>query len=140
MELKPTHCFLVPGAAHPQDLVHPITGHGVYSGDTPERMAERFPGVSVVEIAEYRRRRAAEQDAPITWRRSTREAFWYALEVLPPIGWRNGTDSEWFLVGEPYDHHAVTGEARFEAHWRVGDSYFVSSRPMTLRELRELRG
>jgi hypothetical protein len=52
------------------------------------------------------------------------------LEVLPPLAWNHAG----FLVGEACDHHARTGEPRYQAFTKLGDVYRASSRPLTVRE------
>lgn len=136
LKLTLTHAFAAPGDHYPLDLVHPITGRGVYSGETAEQIAERHPGAVVVELDEWRRQRAAEQDAPVEWLPSTLGSYDEMLGCLPPAYMARGA----FLVGEPFDHHAVSGQPRFEAYRRIGGEFFVSSRPMTRAELRAVIG
>ncbi len=45
-------------------------------------------------------------------------------------GWRE------FLVGEPYDHDALSGEPRYQGFRQTSAGYFASSRPMTITEFR----
>jgi len=83
---------------------------------------------------------ARAQDTPIKWTRTTKAKYWEMLEVLPPALWIGGA----FLVGEPTDHHATSGQPRFQAYWERGTSgrpyekgYFAASRPMTCAELKK---
>lgn len=56
------------------------------------------------------------------------------LGVLPPAYMSQG----YFLVGEPLDHHATTGQPRFEAYGKIGNRFIISSRAITIKELKEL--
>jgi len=70
---------------------------------------------------------------PITWTETTEDRYNDMLEVLPPAAMIGSA----FLVGEPSDHCAATGQPRFEAFRQRGAVYLVASRPMTIRELRD---
>jgi hypothetical protein len=54
------------------------------------------------------------------------------LEVLPPAVMARGG----FLVGEPWDHHALTGRPRYAAFVELGGRWFESTRPVTVAEFR----
>jgi hypothetical protein len=60
-----------------------------------------------------------------TWREVTKEHYWYALEVLPPIH----QTRQGFLMGEPWKHKY--GEAVYLAFANLDDRYFA--RYCTLR-------
>ena len=134
MKPKPTitHCFATPNSPQPLDLVHPATSRGIYSHETLAEIQARHPGTRIVSLAEWANEKAAIQDAPWTWRPSTEEAYEGALEILPPASMSNGA----FLLGEPYDHHAITGRPRYDAyhHDTATDTYLASSRPLTVLE------
>jgi hypothetical protein len=68
------------------------------------------------------------------WAATTKEIYWDMLEVLPPAAMMGGG----FLVGEPVDHHATSGQPRFEAFIKQGEKYSVSSRPITRKEFTAL--
>ena len=69
----------------------------------------------------------------ITWEPTTKETFYEMLEVLPPAAWENDA----FLVGEPFDHDAETGDPRYSAYRRrPGEQYETGSRPMTIQEFK----
>lgn len=68
------------------------------------------------------------------WKRTTKEKYWYGLEVLPPAY----QDSQGFLVGEPVDHRicTVTGivSPTYEAFRQKNGKYSVSKEPVTIAE------
>jgi hypothetical protein len=127
-----THAFAVPGRAAVIDLMHPNTGRSLHLDQTLEQVRERYPEAEVVALDEWRAARAAEQDAPVTWEPVAEADYDDALNVLPPVAWDGNT----FGVGEPYDHHALSGLPRFIAYRRCGSLYCKSSRPMTVSEIR----
>lgn len=131
-----THAWAVPGDAHMIDVVNPATGRTAIFAKTPEQVRAEFPGAELVEIAAWLAAKAAAQDKPFHWWPATREQYEEALNVLPPVGW----DGYSFCVGEPWDHHAVTGRPRFQAFRRLGDRFERSSRPITVAELEASRG
>lgn len=115
------------------DAVHPATERGIYSGETLEQVQKRYPNAELLSLDDWQARKAAAQDTPIQWLETTREQYHAMLCVLPPAYHRGGD----FLVGEPDDHHAITGAPRFAAYREWGGRFFVASRPMTVRELRD---
>lgn len=68
--------------------------------------------------------------APVTWTECTEEVYSDMLDVLPPAAMKGGS----FLVGEPWDHHAMTGQPRFAAYIKRQGKFFTASRPMTRAE------
>ena len=134
MKPKPTitHCFSAPNSPQPLDLVHPATSRGIYSHETLAEIQARHPGTRIVSLAEWANEKAAIQDAPWTWLPSTATDYDNALGALPPASMRNGA----FLLGEPQDHHAITGRPRYDAyhHDTATDTYLASSRPLTVLE------
>lgn len=129
---EPTHCFAVPGESNIIDCVHPETGLSVCYKQTLEQVQERHPGAQLFSLDDWCAARAASQDGPITWSETTAEAVQEMLNVLPPaISGCGG-----FLVGEPWDHHAVTGRPRFQGLATRFGKYYASNRPMTVQEYR----
>jgi hypothetical protein len=66
---------------------------GVYTSKTLEELAEQYPGVVLGTEQEYEKQIVeAVRTAPVE---ITEEAYWEALEVLPPVDWqaRKGNDS-----------------------------------------------
>jgi len=132
-----THCFAVPGGNSMIDLVHPITGKTVIYGKTLEdcRQEKGYENAELILVEDFCKAKADKQDAPVTWNETTEDKYHEMLNILPPACWTG----DYFLVGEPWDHHAVTGRARYAAFgWnRETDRYVESSRPMTIKELKE---
>lgn len=132
--ILPDHCFAVPGDHSIIDIVHPETGRGGYSNKTLDEIQAESPGAVVMPIAEFCRQKAERQDTPITWHSITKETYHELFECLPPAAY--GEQS--FLVGEPWDHHAVSGQPRYQACRYYQGNYEASSRPMTKQEFRQL--
>lgn len=131
--------YAVPGEHSIIDVIDPETGLTACMGNTPEQLRERYPNAIRINLDEWSKQRAAEQDSPIRWTETTHRKYMEMLEILPPALWIGGA----FLVGEPTDHHATTGRPRFQAYREVGSDstgyrYFASSRPITCAELRAI--
>lgn len=136
-----TLCFAIPG--HTMiDEINPATGRSVCFDETLEQIQARYPGAAIMEIDAYCQSKAAAQDTPVVWTECTEEHFNESLEVLPPaIMTKHG-----FMVGEPWDHHALTGQPRFAAYRQIvnkGDGwcerrYYNASRPMTIAEFKAI--
>ncbi len=69
----------------------------------------------------------------LEWTETTAEKYDEMLNVLPPAAWIGGG----FLVGEPWDHDS-SGRPRFEAYIHTAGKHYVSSRPITVNELRAI--
>ena len=113
------------------DLIHPMTGLTVYSGETLEEIRKRYPTAERLTVEEFCTRKAKAQRTPITWGPTTKENYYEMQDVLPPAAYRGNA----FLVGEPCDHDAGNGQPRFRAFRYYGEVYEVASRPMTIKEL-----
>ena len=71
---------------------------GQYSGETLEQIQARYPGALVGDSDEVTKAREDQlRTAPAP---CTHEQFWYALECLPPMGWRNAGNGESFKMSE----------------------------------------
>lgn len=125
-------CYAVPGERHIIDMIHPQTGLSLYGHKSAEDVIAAHPNAVRMTLADWMKAKAASQHTPITWAPTTKERYHEMLEVLPPAMWRGGA----FLVGEPDDHDAETGEPRFQGYYHEAGAYFVASRPMTRTELR----
>jgi hypothetical protein len=128
-----TDCFAVPGADSIIDMVRPETGRTCIYDRTLEDVQREAPQAVRMTLDEHCRAKAERQRAAFTWEPTTRARYFELLECLPPAAQRaNG-----FLVGEPWDHDALTGQPRFQALWHrrgLTDRYVVSSRPLTRTE------
>lgn len=109
-------------------------GKGAYGGKTLEECRVEYPDAAEMTLEAFCVWKAERQRTPITWEPTTEERYWEMLEVLPPAAMYRGG----FLVGEPADHDAGSGEPRFEAYCQTGNRFTVSSRPITRREFRAL--
>ena len=117
------------------DVVSPRTGCGQYGGQTLAQVQKEYPGACVMQLAEYCADKAKRQQTPIEWLETTEEKLNDALDALPPAAMA-GT---WFLLGEPQDHCAATGQPRYDCYRQTGERCEYSSRPITVREFRKLR-
>ena len=126
------NCFAVPGSDSMIDVVHPTTGKTVIYGRTLEEVRQQlgYEKAELMTVDGFCQAKAERQDTPITWTETTKEKFYEMLEVLPPATMKNGG----FLVGEPWDHHALTGRPRYAAYKEREEKFFVASRPMTRQE------
>lgn len=130
---QPTECYGVPGEDSIIDCINPRTGLTAICRETFEQIRERYPNAERMTIESHCKAKAQRQDTPITWSDTTEAKYWEMLEVLPPAMMRAG----YFLVGEPWDHHAITGEPRFSCYGEpVSGHFVVASRPITRRELK----
>lgn len=129
-------CYAVPGADHIIDAIHPNTGLTIAFSRTEAEVLAANPGAIRMPITQHCAEKAARQRTPITWEPSTHAQYHEMLNVLPPAGWIRAA----FLVGEPMDHDAGSGEPRFTAYDHRGatddDGYLVASRPLTIAEFR----
>lgn len=125
-----THVFAVPGESSVIDVVNPATGRSAVNDQTLAEMQQRYPNAARIDWTDWQKARAEEQDTPIEWAETTEEQYNEMLNVLPPAFWTDGL----FLVGEPMDHHVMSGQPRFTVYRQIGSRYFVASRPMTSRE------
>lgn len=122
--------FAVPG-----ELIIDIARDGkteIY-GRTLEEVQKEHPTAVTMTLGEFCNGKAAKQDIPIEWKETTEEQYWEMLEVLPPAYMNKAG----FLVGEPWDHHAITGLPRFQAFIGKAGKFHVASRPMTIPEFKQ---
>jgi len=126
--------FAAPGQRNIIDECHPHTWRGIYSGDTLEEIQERYPSAYIVEIDDWSQKKEQEQRTHIEFVDVTEEVYWQMLECLPPRKMRNGC----FLVGEPMDHMASSGEATYSMYVKKGNTFQESSRAVTIAEFDEI--
>lgn len=126
--------FAVPGENSLIDCINPNTGLSWIERENLDQVRKRYPKAEIVNIDDWCQQKAARQDTPITWSEVTEDRYMEMLEVLPPaIMTRAG-----FLVGEPWDHHATTGQPRYAAFMAKMGKYYEASRPMTIKEFKSL--
>ena len=126
--MKTDYCFANINDHCIDDLINMETKTGVYSKKSIPELQKDNPTAKVMKISEWSQIRHNRQNTPVQWVASTAANYDYALGCLPPIAY-NGSG---FLIGEPYDHDALTGKPRFTAHIMRGDKFFKSDRPMTI--------
>jgi len=133
-EVEIEECFAVPGKTM-IDVIHPVTGLSKCFGQTLEQVQARYPGAVRMTLQAWCEQKAQSQDTPITWTEATEEAYEYGFECLPPAAFgKSGA----FLVGEPCDHHALTGQPRFTCYKKEGGKHYEASRPITRKEFRSM--
>ena len=128
--------FAVPGDDSIVDMINPATGRSYIEGETLEQIRLRYPKAEIVSLDDFCKAKADRQHTPITWSEITDDQYEYWLECLPPAAWIGDA----FMVGEPYDHDAETGGARFQACNIIDGKCLASSRPMTRKEFKEMFG
>lgn len=113
-------CFYVPGAETPIDTIREGTELSTCYGKSLSQIQKEFPGA---EIWEWKDAYAASRQA-IYRNRITKPApitsdrFHEMLEVLPPMSWRKGDNSESFMLAE-----GLIGDLRY-IFCRVGSRCF----------------
>lgn len=133
-QLDCKQAFAIPGEDSIVDVIRPETGRSWIYGEDLAAIRLRYPGAEIVNCAEFFAAKAGRQDVPVTWSETTQVKYWEMLEVLPPAAMGHGG----FLVGEPWDHHATTGQPRFAAYAEKGGKYWKASRPITRKEFAAL--
>lgn len=135
-----TYVWHRPGASNVIDFAKP-DGTTLHLVNSREELLARYPDAVLSTYEAWSSARGAEQDSSVTWTEITERQFWDALGALPPALQIGSA----FLLGEPFDHHAVTGQPRFTAYvQRViagaedvrTERFEASSRPMTRAEFR----
>jgi hypothetical protein len=127
-----TLCFVSRQRETIIDVLHPETGLTVCYSKTLEETRREYPDAEEMNIAEFCAWKARKQRTPIAWVATTEERYYEMLCALPPADVIGGA----FLLGEPQDHDAGTGKARFDAYRCRDGVYEASSRPMTVAEFR----
>lgn len=130
-----TKCFVSKTANTVIDFVNPETGKTECYAKNLETCRETYPDAEMITLGEWCEWKAMQQRTPIAWDDEvTKNRFFEMLECLPPSACTGSFGA--FLVGEPYDHDALSGEPRYQGFRRTSAGYFSSSRPMTVKEFR----
>lgn len=116
--------FVEKGTDHAVDRVGP-DGLGVYSGKNKEQLEKGRGTLEVMTDAELLAR--TREHACTNPERTTAENWDYSLNVLPPMKWRGGGDTESFMICEAWtaDVHPV--------FVRIGQDRFTFRAPRSLR-------
>jgi hypothetical protein len=111
-------CFYVPGTATIIDLVDD-NGRSVVRNETLEEIRLRYPGAEIgLFDAVFAH---VENSFKSESQEITKEQYWYALEVLPPVAWRINSGEESFKMSEQAYGNITAIYAR------IGDRYFTLS-------------
>jgi hypothetical protein len=116
-----TPCFYVPGKPGIIDVAAERDGKtvGLYSGETIEEMAARYPGVQIGKLREIETAsRAVFRSLPAE---ITKEQFHKMFEVLPPVDWTDRGHAETFKLSER-TYGPITA-----IFCRLGERYFTLS-------------
>jgi hypothetical protein len=129
-------CYAVPGSDWVISIFDMQPGETV-SPETLEKIRAEYPGVELMLFDDWRAAKAARQDAQERkWIEVTHDAYWWALECLPPAAmWRGA-----FLVGEPQDHHVGTGRPRFRCLKEEQGKFYELTAPITCAEFKAMFG
>jgi hypothetical protein len=97
-----------------------------------EQVKAKYPSAYRTTVDEFCAWKGEQQRSPIMWSETTEQVYDEMLGALPPALWlTNG-----FLVGEPNDHEADTGEPRFDGFKQKDGKFYAASRPMTRAEFK----
>jgi hypothetical protein len=129
-----TEAFAEPQASNIIDVINPNTDRGAYSNETFEEIRKRHPNAQRYNLDQWIADTETRENPMPTWTETTKEAFQWGLECLPPALWENG----FLLVGEPSDHHGKGGAPRFPAYKHTPSGYFSCSRPLSKAEIRKM--
>jgi Protein of unknown function (DUF1419) len=112
-------CFYVPGKPGIIDLVINRDGQtvGMYSGETLEQVARRYPGAQLAPLDRVHAESCAMFRSPPV--EITEEKFQEMLEVLPPKGWVNHGRTETFKLAE-HTYGPITA-----IFCRIGEKYYT---------------
>jgi hypothetical protein len=121
-------CWYVPGSTNIIDMIHPISGlTAILDRDRADILAENPTALSIAYAEASRQIEAA---AATKFKRDVteidEEKFWYALEVLPPVGWTTHRAVETFRMSER------TWGTLTNIYARLGERYFVLTDDITL--------
>ena len=105
-------------------------GRTVCFDKTLEDTRKEYPDAEEMTLDTFCQWKAEKQRTTITWQETTKEQYYNMLEALPPACWI-GTG---FLLGEPADHDAGSGQPRYDAFFENSGLYLTASRPMTILE------
>jgi hypothetical protein len=116
-----TLCFYVPDKPGIIDIAAERDGEivGLYSGETIEQMAVRYPSAQLGKLAEVEAASRAMFRSPPA--EITKEHFHKVLEVLPPVDWTDRGHAETFKLAER-TYGPITA-----IFCRLGEKYFALS-------------
>jgi hypothetical protein len=107
-------------------------GLTTYSRMSWEQIKAKYPSAYRTTVDEFCAWKGEQQRTPISWSETTEQVYDEMMGALPPAFWlTNG-----FLVGEPNDHEADTGEPRFDGFKHKDGKFYAASRPMTRAEFK----
>jgi len=126
-------CFASKSRGTVIDVIHPDTGLTLIYGKSLADCRDEYPDAERTTLDAFCAWKAEAQRTPIEWSESSEDDYHDMMNVLPPALMVAGG----FLVGEPWDHDALSGKPRYQAFRHRSGRYEVASRPMTRDEFRE---
>ena len=101
------------------------SGKSQYSGHTLETMREEYPSIELITEAEALKR--TDDHARKPPKRITEGRFNEMLEILPPVDWRRGANTETFKVSEGDSGHIHPIFCRIDTtYWELHDDVRLS--------------
>ena len=98
---------------------------GLYGGKTAEELQDEYPGARLEDLETFAAR--ADDSYRTKPARCTQEAFWYALEVLPPEDWTRAGNAESFKMSERTSGSITRIYAQIgEECWTFEDSFTLT--------------
>lgn len=116
------------------DTIDPVTGKSSICQKSLEQLKTEYPNVQRSTVGRFCRTKGKLQRKKVEWRIVSTDDYYTAWEEFPPFICGRG----YFLHGEPVDHYADTGEARYMAFRAVYGKHERSSRPMSIREFKKI--
>lgn len=114
-------CIWSPRDATVIDFMHPHTGLTVHYRQTLAEVRDRYPDAEEGEYEDIAPQLAAARRAKYVTKptRTTKEAYWHALECLPPLKMRGGGGASTFMMSEFYTADLT------HIYCQVGDRYWT---------------
>lgn len=115
-----------------------VDGKTIYEKVSAEEALAKDPELRLIPMDQFCSEVGKVQDEPVKWSSIEDDDYYEKMNCLPPAL----TQSYGFLLGEPQDHHFVSGKPRFAAFLRLGTGnlarFLRSSRPLTASEFVQL--
>ena len=126
-------CFVSKKKGTIIDVIFPPTGKTLINGNSLDEVRKEYPDAEKMSVDEFCAWKSSQQRTPISWSETTEAEYWDMLGVLPPAIYEKGG----FMVGEAYDHDAITNQPRYSAYRKRGEVFERASRPLTIAEYKD---
>jgi hypothetical protein len=94
-----------------------VNGVGLFGGRSLDQLASDYPDIEIVDVEAAVEIMDAANRRPV--KETTKEQYWYALEVLPPQNWKQITGGDYFQMCEYWSGDITT----YYAQWH--DRYYT---------------